>query len=58
MVSEKGDFGNYYRNLYSTIREGAPLSEKPEHGHNVIRMIELALESSAQQGWVEVGGLL
>ncbi len=58
MVSEKGDFGNYYRNLYSTIREGAPLQEKPEHGHNVIRMIELALESSAQQCWVEVNGLL
>ena len=58
MVSEKGDFGNYYRNLYKTIREGAPLREKPEHGYNVVRMIELAFESSAKSAWVEVNGLL
>jgi predicted dehydrogenase len=55
--SLKGDFGDYYRNLHKTIREGAPLKETPQQGHNVIRMIELAFESSERQAWLEVSGL-
>ncbi|HEY6976221.1 MAG TPA: oxidoreductase, partial [Chitinophagaceae bacterium] len=42
--SRKGDYGFYYQNLYKTIRENAPLREKPEHGYNTIRLIELAAE--------------
>jgi len=56
--SLKGDFGMYYRNLYRSIREGAPLHERPQHGHNVVRMIELAFESSERRAWVDVSGLL
>jgi len=53
-----GDYRDYYRNIYCTIRENAPLSEQPEHGHDVIRLIELALESSNTRSWVPVEGLL
>ncbi|MFZ9660987.1 MAG: Gfo/Idh/MocA family oxidoreductase [Chitinophagaceae bacterium] len=56
--SLQGGFGGYYQNLYRTIREGAPVSESAKDGHNVIRMIELAFESSAAQCSVKVEGLL
>ncbi len=58
MISEKGNFGTYYQNLYQTIREGAPLREKPEHGYNVVRMIEMAFESNSKQAWLDVEGLV
>jgi scyllo-inositol 2-dehydrogenase (NADP+) len=56
--SLRGNFGWFYENLHRTIREGAPLHEKPEHGYNVIRMIELAFDSSARQCTVACTGLL
>lgn len=56
--SLKGGFGGFYQNLAGTIREGLPLKEKPEHGYNVIRLIELAFESSEKQCRVAVEGLI
>jgi predicted dehydrogenase len=56
--SAQGGFQGFYNNLYKTIREGAPLQEKPEHGFNVIRIIELAFESSEKNCRVPVSGLL
>lgn len=56
--SVQGGYGQFYKNLYQTIRLGAPLMETPTHGHNVIRMIELAFESSQQRQSVAVTGLL
>ncbi len=56
--SLKGDFGDYYRDLYKSIRESAPVKVKAEHGHNVVRIIELAFESSEKKARVEVTGLL
>ena len=56
--SLRGDYGDFYRNIQRTIRERAPLQETPEQGHDVIRMIELALESSHTRSWVPVSGLL
>jgi len=44
--------------LYKSIRENAPVMESPENGYNVIRIIELAFESSEKQCRVEVSGLL
>ncbi len=44
--SRRGDYGQYYKNVYKTIAEGAPLQERPEHGFNTIRIIEMAFESS------------
>lgn len=56
--SLQGGFNKYYENLYKTIREGQPLMEKPEHGHNVIRIIELAFESSEKHRRIKVEGLI
>jgi scyllo-inositol 2-dehydrogenase (NADP+) len=56
--SLRGNFGWFYTNLRETIRNGAPLQEKPEHGYNVVRMIELAFESSAAQCSIPCTGLL
>jgi scyllo-inositol 2-dehydrogenase (NADP+) len=56
--SLRGDYADFYRNIYRSIREGAPLSETPQQGHDVIRIIELALESSDSRSWIPVEGLL
>ena len=56
--SLRGNFGWYYENIYAAIREGKPLQEKPEHGYNVIRMIEHAFQSCEIQCAVECTGLL
>jgi predicted dehydrogenase len=53
-----GNYADFYRNIYQTIREGAPLCETPEHGHDVIKMIELSMESSHSRSWIPVEGLL
>ena len=56
--SEKGDFGIYYRQLYESIVHGAPLYEKPEHGYNVVKLIELAIESNRVKCTIPVEGLM
>ena len=56
--SFNGNFGLYYKNLYETIRNGAPLKEKPAHGFNTIRMVELALESNQKKCTVECTGFI
>jgi scyllo-inositol 2-dehydrogenase (NADP+) len=53
-----GNFGYFYQNLYKTIVLGEKLREKPEHGFNSIRMIELALESNRQKATVACTGFL
>ena len=53
-----GSFGMYYQNLYETIVNGAPLREKPEHGFNTIRMIELAVESNKKKCTVGCEGFI
>ena len=52
-----GNYGLFYRDLYLTIRRGAPLQATPAHGYNTVRLIELALESSNRQAVVEATGL-
>ena len=56
--SIQGGYGQFYQNLHNTIRNGAPLNEKPEDGYNVIVLIELAFESSIQKKTLPVTGLL
>jgi predicted dehydrogenase len=56
--SLKGDYGYYYQNLYKTIREDAPLREKPEHGYNSVRIVELANESHRLKATIACDGLL
>lgn len=55
--SKRGDYAQYYRNIYNTIVNGAPLMETPEHGFNTIKIIELALESSRLRKTLECTGL-
>lgn len=56
--SQKGNYAQYYVNLYDTIQNQAPLREKPEHGFNTIRLIELAFESSEKKCTLGVEGLI
>ena len=56
--SEKGDFGNYYRSLYQSINGETPVTEKPEHGYNTVRLIELAFDSHRKQCTIPCTGLL
>lgn len=56
--SLKGDYGLFYEDLYNTITAGAPLVVKPEQAYNVIRIIELANESSGHKKTVVCSGLL
>jgi predicted dehydrogenase len=53
--SLQGSFGNYYQNLYATIRKGAPLQETAEHGLQVIQLIEKAFESSRLRRTIDIG---
>ena len=47
--TEAGCYKNYFDNIYEAIIKGEPLAVKPEEARNVIRIIELARESSASQ---------
>lgn len=58
LPSHAGNYGLYYKNLYDTIAHHAPLKEKPEHGYNTVRLIELALESNSRQCTIPCSGLL
>ena len=55
--SRKGNYGQYYKNVYDTIVNNAPLLEKPEHGYNTIKIIELAQESSRLKKTIACEGL-
>lgn len=56
--SLKGNYGYYYENLYKTIVNGAELRERPEHGFNTIRIVELGLESSEKKCTIDCEGLI
>lgn len=56
--SKNGDYGLYYKNLFQTIRNGKELREKPEHGYNTIKLIELAMKSNAEKRSIVCEGLL
>jgi len=53
-----GNYGGFYTDLYNTIRKGEPMKVKPEHGFNVIRLIEHATESSENKCRVECTGMI
>jgi len=56
--SLKGSFGYYYENLFQSITNNQPLKETPMDGYNVIKLIELAFESSEKKKTLRVSGLL
>lgn len=53
-----GNFGLYYQHLYDTIVNNTPLREKPEHGFNTIKLIELTMQSSAEKRTITCDGLM
>ncbi len=53
-----GNYGEFYDNLYGAISGGNSLREKPEHGYNTIRIIELALTSQTDRRTVACDGLM
>lgn len=56
--SRKGNYREFYKNVYNSIVHNAPLQERPEHGYNTIRLIQLAFESSDQKKTLECSGLM
>jgi len=56
--SVKGNYGHYYENLYNSIVNKMPVREKPEHGYNTIKLIELAFQSHSSKATVECAGLI
>lgn len=55
--SRKGNYGQYYKNIYNSIVHGTPVSEKPEDGYNTIKLIRLAFDSSAEKKTLSCSGL-
>lgn len=49
VVSEQGNYDEYYNGIYEAIRNGAPVPVNPEEGAAVIRIIESAFQSNDQQ---------
>jgi scyllo-inositol 2-dehydrogenase (NADP+) len=43
-----GNYSGYYQNLYEVIREGKELAVKPEQAMEVIRLIQAAMKSNAE----------
>lgn len=56
--SHKGSYAAYYLGLYETIVNGAPLLERPEHGYNTIRIMELAIQSNLEKRTIPCSGLM
>jgi scyllo-inositol 2-dehydrogenase (NADP+) len=56
--SQKGDYGLFYEDLYNTIVHGAPLKITPLQAYNVVKLIEIAFESSKKRCTLPVEGLV
>lgn len=56
--SLRGSYADYYNELYNSIVNGEPVKEKPEHGYNIIRIIELAIQSHREKRTVECTELM
>jgi len=52
--SLKGNYGDYYDQLYKAIRENAPVPVTAEQGLNIIRIIEAAYESNRDKKIISV----
>jgi predicted dehydrogenase len=54
----RGNYGLFYEQLYAAIVHGNKLEIRPEDGYNVIRVIELGLQSSREKKTVPCDQLL
>lgn len=51
--SEQGDYRNFYKNLYEALSGNEELHVKPEEARDVIKVIELALQSNSEKRRVD-----
>jgi scyllo-inositol 2-dehydrogenase (NADP+) len=51
--TEKGNYQAFYNNLSEAIRNGQPLAVKPQEARNVIRILELAIESNREKRTID-----
>lgn len=51
---EKGDYGLFYRNFLSAVRNDEEIIVTPEQAVDVIRIIEAAVRSWKEQKWVDI----
>ena len=58
VVSEEGDYSLFYEDLYNTLIHNAPLKIKPQEAFNVIKLVELAEESSLEKCTVACKGFM
>ena len=49
-----GDYTGFYQNIYDTLQKKAALKVQPEDARNVIRIIEMAIESNALRKEIEI----
>lgn len=56
--SLKGSYADYYLDLYDTIANGKPVKQKPEHGYNTIRIIQLAIQSNSEKKTISCTDLM
>ena len=54
VVTEKGNYGGYYENIYQHIRNNVPLKVTGEDGIRVMKIIEAAYLSNQEQKVVDV----
>ncbi|MFN4764626.1 oxidoreductase [Gillisia sp. Q332] len=53
LKSERGDYRIFYQNIYNAITGNEELLVKPEQARDVIKVIELAIQSNAEKRRVE-----
>ncbi|CAM4290616.1 oxidoreductase [Gillisia limnaea] len=53
LESERGDYRIFYQNIYNAITGNEALLVKPEQARDVIKVIELAIQSNAEKRRVE-----
>lgn len=54
--SEVGDYRGYYANVYNAIVDNRPLDVTAEHARNIIRVIELAMQSNDEKRTISCEG--
>jgi predicted dehydrogenase len=52
--TEPGNYMDFYNNVHDVLNKKAPLAVLPVEARNVIRVIELARESSAKKKEIKV----
>ncbi len=56
--SERGDYGLFYNDVYNSLINKKPFPIKPEEAYNVVKIIELAEESSQKKCTINCEGLI